>query len=1491
MLWCLETSNQAERLFQAPFSNRHFTCRLSLAFRLGIEIYNSSVSCPPSNNPSRSQVEAEIEAFGGVDDVQVTLSTDASGVTPGNYLYTVTFLGPAVAGNVRQLRIVDVGANGCGEVTGATVTLQTEETLVESFVPLYKVQNTADLAYDATAADVKAAIESLTGACMVDVARSVMGNGYEWLVTFSGTGGDGGDPLLRTMRPNALLLDNDAEYVDPEVTVVPILRTELVTPLSGVPYYVRAATVNAVGTGAFRASSPTSLQPAAQPPTPPTYATVRSSSHTELMVQWEGPLSDGGETVSEYVVEWDTAATFDSGTDGNPLGSMIVDASQQGSVADVQAVRVSVADGNFMAGSFSLEYNGQVTGSIPFDASAVEVETALEALCTVGDVAVSRGLGPANGGYTWLVTMVAVAEGGEAGDGRVSTSSALQTVASHKLQVDGTNLLACDDSEPPVCANDPDRTSVGLQTRREVQRLLCQHGGVFTIEFMGEATGDLPGAATESEIETALEALYNIGDVTVTGGCGASSYVYVTFENDGGDLPLLSSYIQGEFEEVTRGSVQVVVGQKPFTVMIGDIATNPSTVRVAAYNSVGYSDFTIATHDSSEMVAVGAGAPALPENITVQAASARSAWVYWDAPASDGGDAITEYVVEIGTSDGFDSVCGDGPEVQTLTMSSENAAGEPFTLNIGGVAYFASPCAAWGSSAQDLQGGLGALGDVVVTRGGDGTSAWAYGYTYSITFGVPDGADTLANFPQMEVLSCGAGVVTFEVKTVRDGTGSEETACQADNLLPLWSYSVVASDALGAGDTPLGEFGYFTTGLAPGSSYRARVAAVNTLARSPWSFLGYPGLPTTFSPTGVPKIARNVTVTPGTNPGEVHVGVGLPVGIDVNGAEGLPLQGFRVEMAKRVHETQVVAVRFAWDDASTSVAYPTEGSYSLTVGSTSTWCLDWDASAEEIELALDSLAAVDGVTVEALQPEVNATSDGATAVYSERPMLVSFTGPRLSNGDQEPIQYSFSSCIAFDAGADLDVYTVMNGVAGTVSPSVTVSTTAASDGTPVSGYYLVSFGYRGDLGLRLGEGVNASVSVTMEGGSRTVQCSEDLSHSVSTGDVVEVKGVQLVVAGDFACEDMVTTGHTVADYPCSFAVESPHPVGATNVPAYGASNSLGSVHVDSESTTVLTDWDLTPYLSAGNMIIIRDPTSGEYFQSIVTNPVTATSVTLGSAYPGPSTVAVRAAAFFSPFAVVPFDASAEDVRDAIESLPSVGSVEVTRKGPDNNLGFEWSVTLTSFNGPLLGAHTLQVSSTTAMTLEVSDCDAITVDGTYMATGDMVDGRMRYKLIDGSSYIQYDSSADTGSGLWVMTADGADTPYFVANQDIDLPRDSRMPPIGGTSYWGVQANCAVTFPSSLPVLSGGTVASLETGTGVEGSFSELAKDVSTQPGVPEVQQIQLGATSDALDGTFTVDFADGGGFIAAWDVSASDMEVRATMCTQLFAFPWYIATTR
>lgn len=1432
---------------------------------------------PPRADVVLWQIEAEIEAFGAVDDVIVTKSADTSIDTFYLNQYTVTFSGPAVAGNVPQLRVIDLGENGCGGKVDGTFGQEVERTLVESFIPLYKVQNTANLTYNATAEDVKAAIEGLSGACTVDVSRSVRGNGYEWLITFSDSSDD---RVLRAMRPNAVRLDNIMDYVDTEAVVVPILRVDLKALKSGVPYYVRAAAINEVGVGRFRVSSPTSLQPAPQTPGAPRRVTAMALSDAEILVQWEAPLFDGGEKISEYALEWDISPKFDSAADGNPMGSVVLAASDQGSVVDVQAVRVSIDDGLYLAGSFSLKYNGQTTNSLPFDASAADVETALESLCTVGDVAVTRTLGPANGGYTWLVTIMAQVGWGEPGDGQVSTTSALQAVTSHKLSVDGENLLACGNASRSSCWSDPDRSSVGVETQREIQRLLCRPYSDFNITFMGETTGVLSREADATEIEKALEDLYTIGDVTVTGACGTStnSLVYVIFENDAGDLPPLSSSVEGQFEEVNKGTAQIVVGRKSFSYTIGGVPTaTPLSIRISAYNRIGYGEFSLATHDATEVVLGGVRGPSLPENIAVEIASEQSAWIYWESPSSDGGDEVTEYIVQVDTNDGFDSICGDGPEIQTFTMSAETSAhaGETFNLTIGDEQYMT--CLEWDTSnsvfpIQDvLRSAGGSLQDVIVTRGGDASAVWDYGYVFSVTFIHNASESALADIQQMDVVSCGTGTdsVVFNVNTVHDGTATEASACRAEHLLPRKSETVLASETKGAGNSAAGEFGYLVTGLTPGMEYRARVAAVNSVARSPWRFVGYPGRPAAFAPVDVPNIVRNVTVTPGSKAGDFHVRLGLPVGINNNGASGLPLQGFRVEMSRRIFEVQAVSVIFSNDTSGSGIVYPTQGSYSLTVDNATTWCLDWNSSAEEVELALDSLPTVDGVRVEYLLPDNNSSVSVATSSDSSRSLFVSFTGSHLSNGDQDLM--ALGTCVALNAGAYFEVYTVTHGVAGAVSPVVTVST-SATNGATISGSYTLHFGYRAELNLRLGEGGagnDSSVYVSVDAGSRTIRCSSDLSHYISPDDLVEIQGVELVVAGDFKCEDTVAWDNSLAEYPCTFTAKSPHPVGAIGVPIYGASNGLGSVHVDSGSTRVLTDWDLTNYLMAGDIIVIRDPGSHEYHSSVIAS-VTSTSVLLEEGYPGSSSL--RAAAFFSPFVVVPFDASAEELRDAIVSLPSVGSAEVNREGPDEYSAFKWRVELTSFNGPLSGAHNIRVSSTTTNALEVSWCDEAR-NGKYIATGEMIDGRMRYKLVDYPSYIQYDSSADNGLGLWVLTNDDSDELSVTALPRPDgAARDTMLPPTGSLSSW--DAECIVSLTTSPVTILDGNISSMETQEGVEASFSSLAKNVITTPGQPEVQEIQLGAISDALGGTFLVDFADAGGVTAAWDTSAADMEVSS-----------------
>jgi len=59
-----------------------------------------------------------------------------------------------------------------------------------------------------------------------------------------------------------------------------------------------------------------------------------------------------------------------------------------------------------LGGTFTLEFEGQRTGYLPFDISANDMKTALELLDTVGEVDVSRSDADENYGYVWSVTFL-----------------------------------------------------------------------------------------------------------------------------------------------------------------------------------------------------------------------------------------------------------------------------------------------------------------------------------------------------------------------------------------------------------------------------------------------------------------------------------------------------------------------------------------------------------------------------------------------------------------------------------------------------------------------------------------------------------------------------------------------------------------------------------------------------------------------------------------------------------------------------------------------------------------------------------------------------------------------------------------------------------------------------------------------------------------------------------------------------------------------------
>ncbi|KAL7542723.1 hypothetical protein ACHAXR_012023, partial [Thalassiosira sp. AJA248-18] len=95
---------------------------------------------------------------------------------------------------------------------------------------------------------------------------------------------------------------------------------------TGTYYYVRVSAKNSQGYGISQMTTPASLNPH-QNPSPPTNVRLGITSNTMLTIGWDPPLSDGGDSISKYRIEWDTKPSFASPSHMPNKGYIDVDSS------------------------------------------------------------------------------------------------------------------------------------------------------------------------------------------------------------------------------------------------------------------------------------------------------------------------------------------------------------------------------------------------------------------------------------------------------------------------------------------------------------------------------------------------------------------------------------------------------------------------------------------------------------------------------------------------------------------------------------------------------------------------------------------------------------------------------------------------------------------------------------------------------------------------------------------------------------------------------------------------------------------------------------------------------------------------------------------------------------------------------------------------------------------------------------------------------------
>jgi len=211
--------------------------------------------------------------------------------------------------------------------------------------------NTGRIYTNASAADVRTALQNLPNVGDITVTKTVTGTNpsavVAWYVTFSEAGQV---PLLQisssslscvSATPLVISYSQNAQFASSSVyswMKVPapgVNRTsyQITNLISGQVYYVRVSAANRLGPGSKRNCAPASVTvPVIQPSLPtqvegewgqPAAFKVDENS---VIVKVGSPKFGGGSLVTKYNLEWDTSSSFNSGFSGKALGSVSIPA-------------------------------------------------------------------------------------------------------------------------------------------------------------------------------------------------------------------------------------------------------------------------------------------------------------------------------------------------------------------------------------------------------------------------------------------------------------------------------------------------------------------------------------------------------------------------------------------------------------------------------------------------------------------------------------------------------------------------------------------------------------------------------------------------------------------------------------------------------------------------------------------------------------------------------------------------------------------------------------------------------------------------------------------------------------------------------------------------------------------------------------------------------------------------------------------------------------
>jgi hypothetical protein len=340
---------------------------------------------------------------------------------------------------------------------------------------------------------------------------------------------------------------------------------------------------------------------------------------------------------------------------------------------EVQKLTVSAA-----SGQFELLLGAEETTSLPYNAAAEEVESAIEALPSIsgpgGDVTVTGGPGDVAGSSPYVITF-----GGGVSEEDLPTMTA-----------DRSGLAG------PV--------SAAIATNE----IVVQGSGTYTLTFNGQTTAPLDVEVSASEMEAALNGLSSIGgaggSVTVTGGLFPGSNGVEPYEihfggtlagEDAGDISVDDSGLT-EGAVFHAGDLTVTAGAGTYTLTFGGQTTAPIAFDASASEVSSALNALSSIGGAGGSVQVAGGPPfseryrlvfgdalagEVPSNITTNASGLLGGAAIV-SPQVKGGGRLTLIDVDREPADGTGSTRGvfgpseDGSRIYFVS-ASQLVAGEP----------------------------------------------------------------------------------------------------------------------------------------------------------------------------------------------------------------------------------------------------------------------------------------------------------------------------------------------------------------------------------------------------------------------------------------------------------------------------------------------------------------------------------------------------------------------------------------------------------------------------------------------------------------------------------------------------------------------------------------------------------------------------------------------------------------------------------------------